>query len=292
MRSVRGIWLVGLGVAVAACSLDSSVPHRGSASSPVSSGVVASDAGAPDDDAPFEPVITDIGGSPTQLPAIEEDGGTDSGGAPDESAGGIGGAASSRGGAAAAGGRASTQGGASGAAGNGSAGMGGASNPPATLYFSEYVEGSSSYKALEIATRARSVLDGCKVAAYFNGKTEPTVIASLSGVLEVGQVLTVCSSSLQEKLHDVCRQVGNLTFNGDDALAIGCDGKILDVLGQLGADPGVAWGSGASSTLDHTLRRKCSVTSGTPSGSGTFNPSTEWQAFPVDTFSGLGARGC
>jgi hypothetical protein len=64
------------------------------------------------------------------------------------------------------------------------------------------------------------------------------------------------------------------------------------VIGQIGVDPGTAWGVGTVTTLDHTLRRKCSVTHGDDSGLNAFDPSLEWEAFPADTWSGLGQRGC
>jgi hypothetical protein len=288
--------VVMLGLELAACGLgsDVSVPNA-SPTAPLNSAATLSGAGAfgVDRDAATgsgdDSVISDLGGDSgnsdeASLPGGS--GGIDSGGA-SGSAGGIGGATSSnRGGAAAAGGSAS------GAGGSASAGSGGASNPPTTLFFSEYVEGSSSNKALEISAFRRSVLDGCKVGAYFNGKKEATVIASLSGSLEAGQVLTLCTSTLKTQLGAVCEQVGNLTFNGDDAVALSCDGKLLDVIGQIGVDPGLAWGSATISTADHTLRRKCSVTVGDADGLDAFDPSGQWQALPADTFSGLGSRGC
>jgi predicted extracellular nuclease len=160
------------------------------------------------------------------------------------------------------------------------------------LFFSEYIEGSSSNKALELSAPQTAVIDGCKVIAYFNGKSEESVIATLSGSIQAGRVLTLCTSTLKARLGSVCDQVGNLSFNGNDALAISCDAKILDVIGQVGVDPGTAWGSGGVTTVDHTLRRKCSVTVGDPIGLDAFDPSLEWQAFPADTFGGLGSRGC
>jgi hypothetical protein len=293
-------WVIGVvGAGLSACGVATDVPHRSDGAAPVGSGVMLSGVGAPDADAAVgsgdDTLITDINdGSGSDASAVP--GGIGSGGAPEESAGGIGGAASSEGGVAGAGGRGGAgHGGANGGAAgkSGATGAGGAANPPPTLYFSEYVEGSSSYKSLEITAQKRSILDGCKVGTYFNGKAEATVVATLSGVLEAGQVLTLCSSSLQAKLGAVlCKQVGNLTFNGDDAIAVSCDGKILDVIGQVGVDPGTGWGSAAKSTLDHTLRRKCSVTSGDAVGTNAFDPSVEWQVFALDTFNGLGARGC
>jgi hypothetical protein len=280
------------GFGLAACSLGSDVTAPNATSTaPANSGATLSGAGAfgVDRDAATgsgdDSVIADLGGDSGEVSARGESGGTDSGGALG-SVGGIGGATSNRGGAAGAGGNAGTS------AGNGSGGALAANNPPPTLFFSEYVEGSSSNKALELSALGRSVLDGCKVGAYFNGKQEASVIATLSGSLEAGQVLTLCTSTLKAQLGAVCDQVGNLTFNGNDAVAISCDGKILDVIGQIGVDPGAAWGSGTTTTADHTLRRKCSVTVGDTDGLDAFDPSREWQALPADTFSGLGSRGC
>ena len=283
------------GFGLAACSLGSDVTAPNATSTaPVNSGATLSGAGAfgVDRDAAIgsgdDSVIADLGGDSGdsgEISARGESGGTDSGGALG-SAGGIGGATSNRGGAAGAGGNTGS------AAGTGSGGAVAANNPPPALFFSEYVEGSSSNKALEVSGLRRSMLDGCKVGAYFNGKKEASVIATLTGSLEAGQVLTLCTSTLKAQLGAVCNQVGNLTFNGNDALAISCESKILDVIGQIGVDPGAAWGNGAATTADHTLRRKCSVTAGDADGLNAFDPSGEWQALPADTFSGLGSRGC
>jgi hypothetical protein len=307
-RLEHRVLIAVVGFGLAACGLDSNVAVPSAPASPENGGATLSGADAPstDNDAGVTefgdiPVTTIVDGGPNGEAAAGGDpGGIDSGGAPSWSAGGIGGAASNRGGAAGAGGaggRTNTSGGAAGKAGAASStssagGTGGASPAPTTLFFSEYIEGSSSNKALEIATSERAVLDTCKVGVYFNGSGEASVIATLSGILEAGHVLTLCTSTLKDQLGTVCEQVGRLTFNGNDAIALACDGKILDVIGQIGADPGTAWGTGSTTTLDHTLRRKCSVTSGDPSGLDAFDPSAEWQSFPIDTFSGLGTRGC
>ncbi len=289
LRLVRRLSIASFGLSLAACGMNSdvSVPTVASAT-PVNSGATLSgpnensDAGTgPNDDS----VIAELGGQTsasgasavaiTALAGGGAFGGTDGGGTSVGSDGGIGGAATTRGGAAGAG---------------GSAEHASAASP--TLFFSEYVEGSSSNKALEILALRPSLLEGCKVGAYFNGNREASVIATLSGALEAGQTLTLCTSSLKDKLGAVCGQVGRLTFNGNDAVALSCDGKLLDVIGQIGADPGAAWGTGATTTVDHTLRRKCSVNAGDTNGLNAFEPSLEWLALPTDTFTGLGARGC
>ena len=82
----------------------------------------------------------------------------------------------------------------------------------------------------------------------------------------------------------------SLTFNGNDALALSCDGTMLDVIGQVGVDPGDGWSMGA--TLDHTLRRRCEVSSGRVDGSQPFAVDAEWLTLSVDTFADLGFRSC
>ena len=299
-RLLAAVFVFGL----AACGLDSNVSVPSAPASPASGGATLSGAAAPGTDS--DAGVTEFGDTPAtpfvdggpngEASAGGDPGGIDSGGAPAWNTGGIGGATSNRGGAAGAGG--SHKAGSGGTAEHGtagsspSAGAGGSPRSVPTLYFSEYVEGSSSNKALEICAAQRSLLDGCKVETYFNGSGEASVVASLSGSLEAGQVLTLCTSTLKDQLGAVCDQVGRITFNGNDAVALTCDGKVLDVIGQIGVDPGSAWGTDSTTTLDHTLRRKCSVTAGEPSGLNAFDPSVEWESFPSDTFSGLGSRGC
>jgi hypothetical protein len=301
-RLEHRVLYVAMGFGLSACGLDSNVSAPSAPASPSNGGATLTGegtSGMQNDAAVTEfgdtPVITIVdGGQNGEASAGGDPGGIDSGGASAMSAGGIGGATSSRGGATGAGGHVSAAGNSS-TASSGSAGMGGSGGsaaPPTALFFSEYVEGSSSNKALEITATQRSVLDTCKVGAYFNGSGDASVIATLSGVLEAGQVLTLCTSTLKDQLGAVCDQVGRLTFNGNDAVALACEGHILDVIGQIGVDPGTAWGTGSTTTEDHTLRRKCTIMTGDPSGLNPFDPSVEWLSFPTDTFSGLGSRGC
>lgn len=157
------------------------------------------------------------------------------------------------------------------------------------LLFTEYVEGSSSYKALEITALEDASLDGCRIAIYFNGATTANGTA-LEGVLQKGESFVVCSSALAN-LGAPCSRTAGLTFNGDDAIALECDGSPVDVIGQVGVDPGTAWGSGEISTLDHTLRRRCdAVPDADPSDP--FDPSVDWLGYPKDSFDDLGKFDC
>lgn len=213
-------------------------------------------------------------------------------------AGGRGGALNTHGGSGGRGGTPSSgganaggEGGGANAGGEGGASSGGApaAPTPGQLFFSEYVEGSGSLKALELFAASSSSLEGCELLTYFNGKLEPGRLA-LHGSVAAGDVYVLCSTALASAEPSRCDRSTSLTFNGNDALALACQGLTLDVIGQLGVDPGVAWGAGA--TADHTLRRKCSVRGGRSDGSGSFDPSLEWSSFGIDTFSDLGTRTC
>jgi hypothetical protein len=174
-------------------------------------------------------------------------------------------------------------------AGEASAGAAGASSGPAALLLSEYVEGSGSFKALEIYALEASSLEECELQTYSNGKLEPSRLA-LHGWLARGAVQVLCSSTLSTARPTTCDRSTSLIFNGDDALALSCGGELLDVFGQIGVDPGDSWGVGA--TVDHTLRRRCEVTTGRKDGSSPFEIDAEWLTLGVDTFSDLGVRNC
>jgi hypothetical protein len=161
------------------------------------------------------------------------------------------------------------------------------SGPP-LLYFSEYVEGSGSFKALEIYAPTACSLEGCELQTFSNGKLEPSRLA-LHGSLLAGQTHVLCSSTLATAQPSACSRSTSLTFNGDDALALSCGGTVLDVFGEIGVDPGESWADGA--TLDHTLRRRCGVTHGR-AASEPFDVDAEWITFGTDTFDDLGRREC
>ncbi len=183
------------------------------------------------------------------------------------------------------------QGGQSGSGGTpGSAGAASGGEPARALLFSEYVEGSSTYKALEITALEGGSIEGCHVAVYFNGGTTANGIA-LTGALSAGESHVLCSSSLAALIGS-CDQTAGLTFNGDDAIVLECDGLVVDAIGQVGFDPGTAWGTAEASLLDHTLRRKCEVTAGDTNATDSFDPASEWTGHALDSFQDLGMHAC
>ncbi len=161
------------------------------------------------------------------------------------------------------------------------------------LYFSEYIEGSSNNKAIEIYNGTGAAIDllagGYNVQMHFNGNPVAGLTIGLSGTVTDGDVFVLAQSSANATILAQADQTnGSGWFNGDDAVVLRQGTTVLDVIGQIGFDPGSQWGSGVASTADNTLRRKTSVSGGDTFGADAFDPAAEWNGFATDTFDGLG----
>jgi hypothetical protein len=158
------------------------------------------------------------------------------------------------------------------------------------LYISEYIEGSSSNKAIEIynPTDAAIDLSNYKVALYSNGAEAYGNNVVLSGTLEPGEVFVIYNSSAVSDIKDVGDLSSDITFfNGDDAVALikldGTNETIIDLIGVIGVDPGSSWPVGTGSTGEHTLVRIVSAPN------ATFTES-EWAVYDADTFTYIGSH--
>jgi len=161
---------------------------------------------------------------------------------------------------------------------------------PSELFFSEYIEGSSNNKALEIyngtGTAINLAAGGYNIQMFFNGSASPGLTINLTGTVADGDVYVIAHSSANATILAQADQTnGAGWFNGDDAVVLRKGTTIIDVIGQIGFDPGTEWGG---VTADNTLRRKNTICAGDPNGTDVFDPSVEWDAFPTDTFDGLG----
>lgn len=164
----------------------------------------------------------------------------------------------------------------------------------ATLLFSEYIEGSSYNKALEIYNSGDIVdfsLQNYVIDIYTNGATSPRYSIELTGLLGTEQVFVVSHSRADQAVTSAADMLsGNLSFNGDDAITLSLNGVVVDRIGQLGVDPGSEWGSGLTSTQDNVLRRNPDVIIGETDPLLDFDPAQYWQGFAIDDFSGLGTH--
>ena len=164
------------------------------------------------------------------------------------------------------------------------------------LFFSEYIEGSGSNKALEIynPTSAAINLANYKVELYNNGASSPNSTFTLSGSLAANDVFIIVNSSAAAAFKanaDAENPVTN--FNGDDAIALVNISKsttldIIGVIGQDGEAPGNSeWSVGSDGTANHTLVRMKTVQQGTTDWSV---GATQWLTFAQNTADSLGSH--
>lgn len=162
------------------------------------------------------------------------------------------------------------------------------------LIITEYIEGSSNNKAIEIFNGTGAAIDlnaaGYNIQMYFNGSMTSTLTINLTGSVAAGDVYVLAHGSANATIQAQADQTNSSGwFNGDDVVVLRKGTTVLDVFGQIGFDPGTEWGTGLTSTADNTLRRKTTVTTGDTDGSNAFDPAAQWDGFANDTFDGLGS---
>jgi len=154
------------------------------------------------------------------------------------------------------------------------------------LLFSEYIEGSSNNKALEIAnlTGAAINLSIYKIKKQTNGAGSWSTGLSLSGTLNSNAKFVIVNSSIalacyNKTTANISTAAAELTFNGNDAVGLFKNGVLIDIIGTFN-------GGTANFAADVTLRRKATVTA----PSTTFNKTTQWDSFTTDTCNNLGSK--
>jgi hypothetical protein len=140
----------------------------------------------------------------------------------------------------------------------------------AELFISEYLEGTSNNKAIEVYNPTSSPVDlaGYGVYTFNNGATNFSSAFGLSGILNPGEVFVVSNSSAAQEILAVANATSNVAnFNGNDAVQLRFNDIVLDAIGVVGENPTPAWTFGSEgSTLDRVLVRKASVNA----------PTTNW----------------
>lgn len=154
------------------------------------------------------------------------------------------------------------------------------------LYFSEYLEGSSNNKALEIAnaTGASISLSVYSVKKQTNGSGAWSTGLTLSGTLANNAKFVIVNSSISSGCYstttaNLSSGGTEMTFNGNDAVGLFKNGVLIDVIGTFN-------GGTSDFSADETLRRKTSAT--VPAT--TFNKTSDWDVLAIDTCNGLGSK--
>ena len=154
------------------------------------------------------------------------------------------------------------------------------------LLFSEYIEGSSNNKALEIANNTGSsvTLSAYTIKKQTNGAGSWSTGLALTGTLTTGSKFVIVNSSISlacfsTSAANISTTATELTFNGNDAVGLFKNGVLIDIIGTFS-------GGTANFASDVTLRRKSTVTS----PSTTFNPSSQWDSYTTDTCNNLASK--
>jgi uncharacterized protein len=167
------------------------------------------------------------------------------------------------------------------------------------LFISEYIEGGGFNKAVEIfnGTGAPVKLSEYTLEHYNNGAKTTNLTLALSddsaATLENGKTFVIsrddASADIVAKanLLDASKTVVN--WNGDDAVVLKHNGTIIDVIGQVGVDPGASWGTTVK-TADQTLVRKSFVIAGDNNLDDAFDPAVEWDNMGKDVATYLGTH--
>ncbi|HNX02281.1 MAG TPA: chitobiase/beta-hexosaminidase C-terminal domain-containing protein [Candidatus Cloacimonas sp.] len=168
------------------------------------------------------------------------------------------------------------------------------------LFFSEYIEGSSNNKAIEIFNGTGGPIDlsNYKVCLFTNGSLTPTNTLNLTGTLNHSDVYVIAHASANADILALSDTTASVTFfNGNDALGLyklGTTETLIDVIGTIGTDPGtINWPVAgiASATAEHTLIRKPSVTQGNldwATSAGTNADDSQWVVYAIDYIADLG----
>ena len=177
----------------------------------------------------------------------------------------------------------------------------------AGLFFSEYGEGSSNNKYLEIYNGTGSVLDLTEFA-FPNVSNAPSTSGEYEywnefpagATVAAGDVYVIANPSADAVILAFADYEFQYLSNGNDGFCLveGTESSfiIVDCIGDWNGDPGDGWDVAGvvEATKDHTLVRKANVTEGNggdwPSSAGTDASSSEWVVLDQDTWDYLGSH--
>lgn len=154
------------------------------------------------------------------------------------------------------------------------------------LIFSEYIEGSSQNKALEITnvSNGNINLSRFKIEQFSNGGLTPTRTVNLPNqLLLAGNSYTLAQPNAAVVDTSIVDTLISFNFNGNDALVLlnNVTGDTVDIIGQYGVNPGDGWSVSdvLLGTLNHTLIRKPTINQGSSNWEVV---KTQWQVYEED----------
>lgn len=168
---------------------------------------------------------------------------------------------------------------------------------PTDLIISEYVEGSANNKYLELynGTSAAINLADYQLRLHSNGSIPITSTSALTGTLAAGATIVYKNSAATIYL-GAATNATVCNFNGDDAVALWkvSTSSYVDIIGNIGCDPGTAWTATGISTLDRSIVRNSNVCAGVTIDPATACPfptlASEWTNNFIDVVANLGTH--
>ena len=175
------------------------------------------------------------------------------------------------------------------------------------LFISEYSEGSSSNKYIEIYNPTNDAVDLTQYAIASVGNAPTTVgvhefwnAFAEGATIAPGDVYVWANGGSDPAIIAETDQTGNAYFNGDDgyALVFGAedDYTFVDIIGNFEGDPGSGWPVAGveNATANHTLVRKSDIGQGVgydwASAAGTSAEDSQWIVYDQNTWDYLGAH--
>ena len=172
------------------------------------------------------------------------------------------------------------------------------------LFFSEYVEGSTDNKAIEIYNGTGVDVDlslyTIKKATNGQGWTEDNFTFPENAVIHSYEVWVIANeqaSSIVINTSDTVLSNSDfnylMAFNGNDAIGLFKNDNLIDVIGTPDTAPYTGWDVAGISeaTKDHTLIRKSNISQGNTdwdASAGTNTEGSEWIVKDMDYFADLG----
>ncbi|WP_332645403.1 endonuclease [Lysinibacillus sp. 54212] len=152
------------------------------------------------------------------------------------------------------------------------------------LIISEYIEGSSFNKAIEIynGTGATVDLSSYSLELHSNGAIASSQKVQLSGMLASGDTFVAHHKDANAAIKAQGDLLNStvINFNGNDPIVLRKGIQIIDSIGQVGSD--------ADFGKDVTLVRKSTVTTGDSMINDAFIRDNEWIVYPIDTTEHIG----
>jgi plastocyanin len=166
------------------------------------------------------------------------------------------------------------------------------STPCSNLFFSEYGEGSSNHKYIEVYNPSASAISLTGYTVYQSGNGGSyTNSFTTNATIASGDVYLISTNSADTSIlavADTALAYPSIAhFNGNDALILYNGTDTVDVIGVPGVDPGSSWAVGTGSTLNHTLVRKDSVNGGSTNWT---TGAMQWDVYAQNTWTYIGSH--